>query len=167
MHNFEWFLSHYKNSILKACWKYVHQESDVRDLFQESVLRMSEKFSTFSQERAFPPWAHQIVKTTYLRKFRDAKRIECDHDVASYEGYADNKYLVEESVLKLLELLPIEDALLIQSSVVDNISQADIAAKLKVSQQEVSRRIRSAICRLKELYLEFFGHKSHHQEGIA
>ena len=159
MNDLDTLLKLYEPALLKECWKYRHQQSDVWDLFQDAAVKMTAGFSKFDHDKPFLPWARKII----FRAFLDEKRARNAEfkgiDVvnrANLEHYALLEPSVEENLTDLLQYLPAFESKLLTAIFVDGVPQQFIADYFGISQQAVSKRVQKACFSLREAYGKYF-----------
>lgn len=160
MENLNDLLNTYRDALLKECWKYHKQKSDVWDLFQDSSIRMARYFRRFDEEKAFMPWARIIIKRCYIDNIR-ANELEANSLNTVSTGYIDQYISIPENVSEsaehILKYMDKEEADLIQAVYLDGRSQQEIAMEMEISQQAVSKKLKQAKIKFKETYHEYFG----------
>jgi RNA polymerase sigma-70 factor (ECF subfamily) len=157
MDKLESLLHIYQNALLKECWKFYKQRSDVWDLLQDASIKMAKSFHTFDQSKNFLPWARRVILTTHEDHKRAKDKEFGEYDLCyrqNLEKYAIIEPEVEESATQLLKQLPPEEAALLEAVFIDGIAQTSMAKILGVSQQAISKRVAKAKENLKEILNE-------------
>lgn len=149
-------LTLYQDKLISECRKYYRNQADAWDLYQEAALKMTAAFASFDQDRSFLPWARVIIKRCYIDQLRALKD---DLEEQAYASQIDSYHVPEQKHLRdaaiVLNRMKEFDSFLIQEVCVNKVSQRELAKNLGMSQQAISKRLKIAKIRFKEMYDEY------------
>jgi RNA polymerase sigma-70 factor (ECF subfamily) len=123
---------------------------DAEDLVQDSFMRALERIASFDNTRPFAPWFFRVLTNTGLnaRRARALRMTEPEAlDAASRDAGPDElmeRLEVRERFEAALAALPARQRLIVSLYEVDELSSADIADMLGVTQETVRWHLHQA-----------------------
>lgn len=158
---FEVLVRRYENRLMNVLLRFVHDRELVRDLAQETFLRVYERIEQFDPSRRFGPWLFRIgvnLTLDYLRKrkrriwpalFSDS-RVEKGPDPAVADP---RKALdIEQEVRRVLEDIPEKYRTVLILRDLENFSSSEIAAILHRKEATIRWRLAEARMRFQEVW---------------
>lgn len=148
------FCSRYGDLLAGICARYIPDEQDMKDVFQESLIRIITHISDFDFRGAgsLKAWASKVVVNESLRFLNDAKRQELrllDYDVAD-EPEDDDPPISDippDEIQRMVSQLPTGYRTVFNLYVFEHRSHQEIASLLGIKETSSA----SQLCRAKNL----------------
>lgn len=149
----------YGDRVLNLALKILRNSSDAEDVFQETFTTVFEKIHTFNEKSDLFTWIYRIATNFALMKIRHTKRESItDTDLDYYDNresipehipviYAEQAVLNEElraELEKALQRIPEMYRTIFILRDLENLSTAETAKILKISESNVKVRLRRA-----------------------
>ena len=153
----------YKDKAFSLLKRMLKNEMDAEEALQDSFLKAYNSLSSFRQDSKFSTWFYRIVYNTALTIISSKKRklememssIEDHYDLGEY----DNKIYAEannakEYMLKMVDELPVRNALVIILFYIDSLSLNEISKVLSISLVNTKVLLHRSRNSLRELLLK-------------
>lgn len=148
------FYSLYADLLATLCSRYIPDEDDMKDVFQESLIRIFTHIADFSYQGAgsLRAWASRIVINESLKYLKETKRHELmllEQDVAD-EPEDDDPPISDippEVIQRLINELPTSYRTIFNLYVFENKTHQEIATMLGIKEKSSA----SQLCRAKNL----------------
>ena len=145
------FYSLYAEQLAGICSRYITDENDMKDVFQESLVHIITHISDFTYRGAgsLTAWASRIVVNESLRFLRDTKRHELlllDREVAD-EPEADDPPISDvppEEIHRMVSQLPTGYRTVFNLYVFENKSHQEIATLLGIKEKSSASQLSRA-----------------------
>ena len=148
------FYTLYAEQLAGVCSRYITDEEDMKDVFQESLVHIITQISDFTYRGAgsLKAWASRIVVNESLKFLRDTKRHELlllDQEVAE-EPEVDDPPISDvppDEIHRMVSQLPTGYRTVFNLYVFENKSHQEIASLLGIREKSSA----SQLCRAKNL----------------
>ncbi|MBR4920670.1 MAG: sigma-70 family RNA polymerase sigma factor [Prevotella sp.] len=84
----------HKSTIYTVCYMFSHDENEVNDLFQETLINMWKGIDSFREESKISTWIYRVALNTCLlqerKKKREVKKVPLTMDVNFFEDNDTN-----------------------------------------------------------------------------
>lgn len=158
---FEILVRRYEGRLMSVLLRFVQDRELVRDLAQETFLRVYERLDQFDPSRRFGPWLFRIgvnLTLDYLRKRKrriwpslfSESRLEKGPDPAAADPRESLD--LEQEVRKVLEGIPEKYRTVLILRDLENFSSSEIAAILHRKEATIRWRLAEARMRFQELW---------------
>ena len=158
---FEVLVHRYENRLMSVLLRFVRDRELVRDLAQETFLRVYERLDQFDPSRRFGPWLFRIgvnLALDYLRKRRrrvwpllfSESRAEKGPDPAVADPRTNLD--LEQEVRRVLEDIPEKYRTVLVLRDLENFSSSEIAAILHRKEATIRWRLAEARMRFQEIW---------------
>ncbi|MGH9413885.1 MAG: sigma-70 family RNA polymerase sigma factor [Terriglobales bacterium] len=173
MSAFEILVARYEHRIFRLAQRMMGNEADAEDVLQETFLKVFTRLHQFQRESRLYTWIVRIAVNEALMKMRRRRKnlVSLDEDISSEEGpiardFADwrpdpeRQYQASElgAILqKCLDALTLPYRIVFQLRDVEQLSTADTAETLGISEAAVKSRLLRARLQLREKLSRHFG----------
>ncbi len=140
--DFSLLIDRYKDKAFSLLKRILKNEMDAEEALQDSFLKAYNSLKTFRQEAKFSTWFYRIVYNTALTVIASKKRqvememssIEDHYDLGEYDNkiYAESDN-VSQYILKIVDQLPVKNALVLILFYVDSLSLNEISKVMNLS----------------------------------
>ena len=145
------FYTLYAEQLAGVCSRYITDENDMKDVFQESLIHIITHISSFTYRGSgsLRAWASRIVVNESLRFLKDTKRHELlllDHEVAD-EPEGDDPPISDvppDEIHRMVSLLPIGYRTVFNLYVFENKSHQEIASLLGIGEKSSASQLSRA-----------------------
>jgi len=156
------FYSLYADLLTGICSRYIPDEQDLKDVFQESLIRIITHISDFNFLGAgsLKAWASRIVVNESLRFLQNTKRQELmllDHDVEE-EPETDDPPISDvppDEIQKMVSQLPTGYRTVFNLYVFENRSHQEIASLLGIKEKSSASQLSRAKNLLAKMIREY------------
>ena len=146
------FCTLYAEQLAGVCSRYITDEDDMKDVFQESLIHIITHISgfTYSGAGSLKAWASRIVVNESLRFLRDTKRRELlllDHEVADEPEEGDDPPVSDvppDEIHRMVSLLPIGYRTVFNLYVFEDMSHQEIASLLGIKEKSSASQLSRA-----------------------
>ena len=143
------FYSLYADLLAGICSRYIPDEQDRKDVFQESLVRIITHISDFNYRGAgsLKAWASKIVVNESVRFLQNAKRQELmllDHDVAEEAEEDDDPPISDvppDEIHRMVSQLPTGYRTVFNLHVFENKSHQEIASLLGIKENSSASQL--------------------------
>lgn len=154
---FEHVFHHYYNQIYTFVLNTLYDKTFAEDITQSVFITLWEKRKTIDTEINIAPFLYTIARNKVYRQteqlllkykyeqYKQENRVESTDIEASV-----NSRFLEELLLELIEKLPSERRKVFLLSRRENLSNKEIASRLKISEKTVETQIRRSLIYLRE-----------------
>jgi RNA polymerase sigma factor (sigma-70 family) len=122
------------------CLKYMKNEDDAKDVFQEAFILVFEKISQYKFEGSFEGWAKRIFINKLIETLNKKKKenffldiFESDTDFAEEETLEISP-ITQEKLLEYIQDLPDQYRLVFNLYIFEKMKHKEIAEKLNISE---------------------------------
>lgn len=134
----------YLNNI---CKRYINQKEDIKDVLQESFIRIFKAINQYKSEKAhIKTWATRITINCCLQHHAKNKNI-IQHDLVDIEPMVNPKVFDQVSdteIIQALKQMPDGFYQVFNLSVIDGYSHKEIAEQLNISEALSRQRLKRA-----------------------
>ncbi len=154
------FYERYYSYALSVCLVYADDREDARELVNDGFLKALSKLETLQHESALLAWLRRIMVNTALDQYRTRRRrellITSPAQAEPIEPYFNDEQILAklsaESIIDLLQRLPLPYRLVFSLYVLEGYSHQEIAQQLGLAEStsrahlsEANRRLRLAL----------------------
>ncbi|MBN2572279.1 MAG: RNA polymerase sigma factor [Ignavibacteriales bacterium] len=155
----------YKHKAFNLLKRMLKNQMDAEEALQDSFIKTFNSLGNFKQESQFSTWFYKIVYNTALtiissKKYTvDRNTISVD-DQINIKDEDENKIYsesenVEQYIFKMVDELPIKNALVVILFYIDNLSIAEISNIMDISLVNVKVLLHRSRNMLRELLLKY------------
>ncbi len=140
--------------VLRLVRRYVN-EHDAEDVAQRSVMRALDKLETFRGQSSFRSWLHRIAVNVALNHVRDGKRVDprpVDEADLITNTLGTARLVAREAKQRLMtavEELPPKQRVSVELRLFQDMSFADVASKMGISEESAKANFHHALKRLR------------------
>ena len=145
------FYTLYAEQLAGVCSRYITDEDDMKDVFQESLIDIITHISSFTYRGAgsLKVWASKIVVNESLKFLKDTKRHELlllDHELADEPEDADPPVsdVPPEEIHRMVSQLPTGYRTVFNLYVFENKSHQEIASLLRIKEKSSASQLSRA-----------------------
>lgn len=161
-----WEVTYRKNiaKMIGVCWRYTQNRQIAEDLAHDAFVVAIDKVSGFENKGPFEAWLRRIVVNVALQYLREQKRQEklgqaalhfdVSEDVSEEIIPAENPAFSEAELLEAIGKLPDHHRLVFNLYVIDNLTHAEIAAQLGISEGTSKSHLARARKKIKEILFD-------------
>lgn len=139
----------HKSTIYTVCYMFSHDEEEVNDLFQETLINMWKGIDTFREESKISTWIYRVVLNTCLlqerKKKKEVKRVPLTMNVNFFEDSDANSTQVRQLHQRIGRLGLVDRALVMMW--LEGMSYDEIGAVMGITAKNVGVKL----FRIKEL----------------
>jgi len=157
--DFERLIRLHQSSVFRIAIGFVHNKEDAEEITQDVFLKVYHSLSTFKKKSAFSTWLYRLtVNTCYNFLRRKRKRLFWT-DVAAFFQIASKEPSVEAKMIersqhdlirRAIDALPLTQKLAFVLTKYENLSQAQVASIMKVTEGAVEQLVARAKNNLKK-----------------
>ncbi len=161
--DFSLLIDLYKDRAFTLLKRMLKNDMDAEEALQDSFIKVYHSLKTFRNESKFSTWFYRIVYNTALTALSSKKR-KTEIEMSSIEdhfelGEEDNKIYSEaenskEYILKLIDKLPVRNALVLILFYIDGLSLNEISLVLGMSIVNVKVMLHRSRNALRDLVLK-------------
>ncbi|OEH85683.1 hypothetical protein BHU72_02495 [Desulfuribacillus stibiiarsenatis] len=153
-------LKNSENAIYQTAYYLTKNEADAKDLTQDTLLRVYQKFHTYQGQASIKVWVQRITTNIFLDKVRKKKAQLFSLDNEAYQYIPDEGYSVEEQVegqmksqevREAVQKLPEQYKLVVVLRYLQDMTYKEIADILEIPENTVKTHLFRARKHLKEL----------------
>lgn len=140
--DFALLIDKYKDKAFSLLKRVLKNEMDAEDALQDSFLKAFKSLSSFRKDSKFSTWFYRIAYNTGLTVAGSKKRkieqemssIDDHYDLADYDNEIYSATTnAREYILKMVDKLPIRNALVINLYYIDDMSLKEISEVMDIS----------------------------------
>ncbi len=139
----------HKSTIYTVCYMFSHDEEEVNDLFQETLINMWKGIDTFREESKISTWIYRVALNTCLlqerKKKKEVKRVPLTMNVNFFEDSDANSTQVRQLHQRIGRLGLVDRALVMMW--LEGMSYDEIGAVMGITAKNVGVKL----FRIKEL----------------
>ena len=160
------FYTLYAERLATVCRRYILDEDDVKDVFQESLIRIFTHIEDFNYRGtgSLLAWASRIVVNESLRFLRDTRH----HELLLYSDVAEEQEeddppisdIPPDEIQRMVSLLPIGYRTIFNLYVFENKSHQEIASLLGIKERSSASQLSRAKNLLAKMIREY--NNQHH-----
>lgn len=146
--------SEYQSAIGRFLQSKVSDAADVDDLLQDILLKSYHSLHTLKSENSVKSWLFQIAShaiADFYRKRYRAERITAD-DLWYEQSIDEIKLGLSQCILPFIQVLPEENAILLEQIEIQGISQKEYAKQLGISYSTLKSRVQKSRALLREQF---------------
>lgn len=135
----------YKRQVYFVAYRMTNNHSDANDLSQEAFIRAYKSIGNFKGKSSFSTWLYRIITNMtidYLRKTGTKQVFELDENMSIKNSYYINNPIegceLHREIKKAIGSLPIKQRVVVELSILDDLSHKEIAKILGCREKTVS-----------------------------
>ncbi len=162
MFSFEKLLSKYQNQMFSVCLSILKNRDEAQEATQDTFIKMHRSLHLFNSESKFSSWLYKIAYRTsldYIRKRKPTKELDDSTKNGLMSDDVNSKLDAKELsqlLIKLLNLLPSQDAALIRMFYLEEMSIKELEEITGMGTSNVKVKLFRARKKLSELVKEEF-----------
>ena len=133
----------HKSTIYTVCYMFSHDEEEVNDLFQETLINMWKGIDSFREESKISTWIYRVALNTCLlqerKKKKEAKKVPLTMNVNFFED-SDAKSVQVRQLHQRIGRLGLVDRALVMMWL-EGMSYDEIGAVMGISPQNVGVKL--------------------------
>ena len=133
----------HKSTIYTVCYMFSHDEDEVNDLFQETLINMWKGIGSFREESKVSTWIYRVALNTCLlqerKKKKEVKKVPLSMEVNFYEDNDANSTQVRQLHQRIGRLGLVDRALVMMW--LEDMSYDEIGAVMGISPQNVGVKL--------------------------
>lgn len=148
----------YSGPLSRVCRRYIQNEEDARDVFQEGFIKIFRSLDTFRHQSSLETWMTRIMINSALSHLR-SKKLKFSENVSDLPDFGEDdstpdKYmdLDTNSVMECVKRLPGGYRTVLNLYVMDGYSHKDIAQMLGISENTSKTQLLKARKKVRELF---------------
>jgi RNA polymerase sigma-70 factor (ECF subfamily) len=150
----------YAGVLSRVCRRYIQNEEDARDVFQEGFIKIFRSLESFRHQSSLETWMTRIMINSALSYLRSAKLTFSDN-VTEIADFTDDEHesstdkyqdLDTEKVMDCVRRLPDGYRTVMNLYVMDGYSHKDIAHMLGISENTSKTQLLKARKKVKEFF---------------
>ena len=139
-----------KLALTRAAKAIVHNDNDIADAMQDTVLTAFTKLYTLKQPKYFKTWITRILIHNCFAILKKQRRTIPVEHITEY-GYEDNRD-TSLDVQSILDTLPENDRLILTLYYLDDISVKDISKLLNLKENTVKSKLSRGRAKFSKIY---------------
>ena len=132
-----------KSTIYTVCYMFSHDEEEVNDLFQETLINMWKGIDSFREESKISTWIYRVALNTCLlqerKKKKEVKKVPLTMDVNFFEDNDANSTQVRMLHQRIGKLGLVDRALVMMW--LEGMNYEEIGAVMGISSQNVGVKL--------------------------
>ncbi len=151
------FYAYYKGRLMGLCRRYVNNDTEADDVFQEAFIKVFNQLGTLKNVDLLNAWIKKIVINTALNhykanlKFKNNENTE-GVEIADTHDWDILSQITTEALLKIIQQLPNGYRLVFNLYVIDGYSHAEIADILQITESTSKSQLSRAKTFLKNQF---------------
>ena len=133
----------HKSTIYTVCYMFSHDEEEVNDLFQETLINMWKGIDSFREESKISTWIYRVALNTCLlqerKKKKEAKKVPLTMNVNFFEDSDANSVQVRQLHQRIGRLGLVDRALVMMW--LEGMSYDEMGAVMGISPQNVGIKL--------------------------
>jgi len=133
----------HKSTIYTVCYMFSHDEDEVNDLFQETLINMWKGIDSFREESKISTWIYRVALNTCLlqerKKKKEVKKVALTMDVNFFEDSDANSMQVRQLHQRIGRLGLVDRALVMMW--LEGMSYDEMGAVMGISPQNVGVKL--------------------------
>lgn len=133
----------HKSTIYTVCYMFSHDEEEVNDLFQETLINMWKGIDSFREESKISTWIYRVALNTCLlqerKKKKEAKKVPLTMNVNFFEDSDANSVQVRQLHQRIGHLGLVDRALVMMW--LEGMSYNEMGAVMGISPQNVGVKL--------------------------
>ncbi len=133
----------HKSTIYTVCYMFSHDEEEVNDLFQETLINMWKGIDSFREESKISTWIYRVALNTCLlqerKKKKEVKKVPLTMDVNFFEDNDANSTQVRMLHQRIGKLGLVDRALVMMW--LEGMNYEEIGAVMGISAQNVGVKL--------------------------
>ena len=133
----------HKSTIYTVCYMFSHDEDEVNDLFQETLINMWKGIGSFREESKVSTWIYRVALNTCLlqerKKKKEVQKVPLSMEVNFYEDNDANSTQVRQLHQRIGRLGLVDRALVMMW--LEGMSYDEIGAVMGISPQNVGVKL--------------------------
>jgi RNA polymerase sigma-70 factor (ECF subfamily) len=159
VNDYEWLVKKYQSAVYNVLYHFFHQEELALELSQETFVKAYEHLGNFNFKSRFFSWIYRIAINTAISYQKKQNR---QKNTGQFMGYfekpVDEKIMENEKTVlleKAIDRLENKYKMVILLKYFEQLSYADMAQVLGISEKKVKSRLFVSRKLLKNILLEF------------
>lgn len=133
----------HKNTIYTVCYMFSHDEDEVNDLFQETLINMWKGIDGFREESKISTWIYRVALNTCLlqerKKKKEVQTVPLSMDINFFEDDDNNSSQVRQLHERIGKLGLVDRAIVMMW--LEDMSYDEIGAVMGISAQNVGVKL--------------------------
>ncbi len=133
----------HKSTIYTVCYMFSHDEEEVNDLFQETLINMWKGIDSFREESKISTWIYRVALNTCLlqerKKRKEVKKVPLTMDINFFEDRDANSTQVRMLHQRIGKLGLVDRALVMMW--LEGMNYEEIGAVMGISAQNVGVKL--------------------------
>ena len=162
---FEWLIQKHERQVLGLCYHVLGNLEDAQDAAHDVFLKLHVQLGRFDYEREFTPWLLRVVMNVCRDRMRRRRPSEAVDDfrfeAVGRDPEAAARFQQEWNLLLVaIESLPERERAALKMRELEELSSAEVAARLGVTEETVRSQVSKAKAKLKEFVARMRGRQS-------
>lgn len=129
-----------KDSMQRVAYGFFHEEEDVADVIQDTVLLAYEHIGELRKEKYFKSWLIRILINNCRKLYNSQKKIRPQEMVGNEEGKRD-VYPSDNDFFRMLSILPQESKVIFQLFYGEQFTTKEISGLLQMNESTVRSKL--------------------------
>lgn len=151
---FEWLIQKHERQVLGLCYHVLGNLEDAKDAAQDTFLKLHQQIGRFDYQREFTPWLLTVVRNLCRDRLRACRPMDQLDDLPLTDVARDPEALArfaqEWAILKqAIASLPERERAALEMRELEELSSAEVAARLGVTEETVRSQVWKAKAKLR------------------
>ena len=129
-----------KNSMQRVAYGFFHEEEDVADVIQDTVLLAYEHIGEVQKTEFFKSWLIRILINNCRKLYNSQKKVKPQEWMEDGEGKRDT-YLSDNEFFRMLSLLPSESRVIFQLFYGEQFTTKEISRLLQMNESTIRSKL--------------------------
>ena len=129
-----------KNSMQKVAYGFFHEEEDVADVIQDTVLQVYEHIGELRKAEYFKTWVIRILINNCRKLYNSQKKIQ-PQEIADEEKGKRDSYPSDNDFFRMLSILPRESRVIFQLFYGEQFTTKEISGLLHMNESTVRSKL--------------------------
>lgn len=129
-----------KDSMQRVAYGFFHEEEDVADVIQDTVLLAYEHIGELRKEKYFKSWLIRILINNCRKLYNSQKKVRPQEMVGNEEGKRD-VYPSDNDFFRMLSILPQESKVIFQLFYGEQFTTKEISGLLQMNESTVRSKL--------------------------
>ena len=140
---FAWLVREHKSTIYAVCYMFSHDEEEVNDLVQETLINMWKGIDGFREESKISTWIYRVALNTCLlqerKKKKEVQTVSLSMDINFFEDEDANSLQVRQLHERIGKLGLVDRAIVMMW--LEDMSYDEIGAVMGITPQNVGVKL--------------------------
>lgn len=129
-----------KSSMQRVAYGFFHEEEDVADAIQDTVLKAYEHISEVRKTEYFKSWLLSILINNCRKIYNSQKKIQPQEFMGNEEGKRDS-YPSDNDFFRMLSILPSDSRVIFQLFYGEQFTTKEISSLLKMNESTIRSKL--------------------------